>query len=103
MAVGDVSTNFAGRGYHDHNAGAEEMSLAMRRWEWGRVHHGNLTQIYYASTPQPGKGQPRSLWVTCRDGRPESIREVESAMIEETSPERTVFGIRHAKRTPDQG
>ncbi len=65
MAIGDTSTNFAGRGYHDHNAGAEEMSLAMRRWEWGRVHIGDRTHVYYASTPQPGKGEPQSLWITC--------------------------------------
>ncbi len=96
VAIGDLSTNFAGRGYHDHNAGAEEMSLAMRRWEWGRVHIGDRTDVYYASTPQPGKGEPQSLWITCRDGRPEEVRQLDPAVIEEEGPERTVFGIEHA-------
>ena len=97
VAIGDTSTKFAGRGYHDHNAGAEEMSLAMRRWEWGRVHIGDRTHVYYASTPQPGKGDPQSLWITCRDGKPEEVRSGDRFRIEEEMPERSVFGIRHSK------
>ena len=96
VAIGDTSTNFQGRGYHDHNAGAEEMSLAMRRWEWGRVHIKDETHVYYASTPQPGKGEPRSLWITCRDGRPETVRTPARAAIQEQDFERSVFGIKHA-------
>ena len=103
MAIGDLSANFAGRGYHDHNAGAEEMSLAMRRWEWGRVHIGDQTHIYYASTPQPGKGEPQSLWITCVDGRPEEVRD-DGVITQEKIPEQTVFGIRHSKeRSIDDG
>ncbi len=64
---------FNGRGYHDHNAGAEDLSVAMRRWEWGRVHHGTSTEIYYVS--QPRQGKPQSLWITCEMGRPSVIRE----------------------------
>ena len=96
VAIGDNTLKFAGRGYHDHNAGGEEMSLAMRRWEWGRVHIGDETHIYYASTPQPGKGEPQSLWITCRDGKPEVVSEVAQHAIDEEKSERSVFGIRHA-------
>lgn len=98
VAIGDTSTKFAGRGYHDHNAGAEEMSLAMRRWEWGRVHLGDQTHIYYASTPRPGRGEPQSLWITCEDGIPAVIRDDQSPIItDERSSERTVFGMQHAR------
>ena len=97
VAIGDTSTNFEGRGYHDHNAGAEEMSLAMQRWEWGRVHIGDQTHVYYASTPQPGKGEPQFLWITCVDGRLETVHEGGGVLVQEKTPEQTVFGIRHAK------
>ena len=97
VAIGDQSMNFQGRGYHDHNAGSEEMSLAMRRWEWGRVHHGDKTHVYYASTPRSDKGEPQSLWITCRDGRPEEIREIGRTMVREQIPERTVFGLGHSR------
>ncbi len=92
VAIGDQSTDFRGRGYHDHNAGAEEMSLAMRRWEWGRVHHGPLTEVYYASEPR--RGESRSLWLTCRDGRPEVVREG-VPITANAGPRRNVFGVRH--------
>jgi carotenoid 1,2-hydratase len=68
-----ASLEFKGRGYHDHNAGAEELSLAMRRWEWGRVHDEDRTEIYYIAEPKSGR--KRSLWLSCRDGKPEQIRE----------------------------
>ncbi len=105
VAIGDLSTNFTGRGYHDHNAGSEEMSLAMKRWEWGRVHIGDETHVYYASIPQLGKGESQSLWITCRAGRPEAVRENQSSVqLQEKNPERTVFGIHHSReRTLDDG
>ena len=93
VSAGDRSVRFQGRGYHDHNAGAEEMSLAMKRWEWGRVHHGPFTEVYYESSPRRGSGQ--GLWITCRDGRPEVIREGEAVL--EKFDGRNVFGLRHAK------
>ena len=63
---------FQGRGYHDHNAGAEELSLAMKRWEWGRVHDEDRTDIYYIAKPR--RGPKQALWITCRDGKPTQIR-----------------------------
>jgi carotenoid 1,2-hydratase len=68
-----ASLEFKGRGYHDHNAGAEELSLAMTRWEWGRVHDEERTEIYYIAEPKSGR--KRSLWLSCRDGKPEQVRE----------------------------
>ena len=62
----------------------------MRRWEWGRVHHGAVHRGLL-----PGRapsGESRNLWITCRDGRPESIRE--AATIEEIGPRRNIFGVR---------
>ena len=63
---------FRGRGYHDHNAGEIEISRAIRRWQWGRVHHGPFTDIYYRAEPHHGASQ--SLRITCREGCPESVR-----------------------------
>lgn len=95
-AIGDTAMNFEGRGYHDHNAGGVEMSLAMRRWEWGRVHFLDRTQIYYASIPRSGKGEPQSLWITYRGGRLEEVHEVTPEATQESDQKRSVFGIRHA-------
>ncbi len=94
IAIAGQSSPFEGRGYHDHNAGAEEMSLAIRRWEWGRVHHGPFTEIYYRSEPRVGAVQ--SLWITCRDGRPEEVREGVAVEGGGAKPARNVFGIRHS-------
>lgn len=91
--VGDQSLVFAGRGYHDHNAGAEDLSIAMRRWEWGRVHSGSFADIYYRS--EPHRGEPRALWIVCRDGRPDLVREGSVEVLTDTQ-RRNVFGVRHA-------
>jgi len=100
--IGDQSLSFTGRGYHDHNAGAEDLSIAMKRWEWGRVHHGSFTDIYYESIPRQGASQ--ELWITCRDGRPETIREGEELRVwslrQANRPGSgwNVFGLRHDVR-----
>ena len=100
-SVGDAQMNFQGRGYHDHNAGAEDLSVAMRSWEWGRVHAGPLTNFYYRSEPR--RGQSQALWIVCRDGRPELVRDQAEVVPEDVS--RTVFGIRPAGsfRMADRG
>ncbi len=85
--------DFRGRGYHDHNAGSEEISLAMRRWAWGRVHDGPLTQVYYHATPHQGPSQ--GLWITCHDGRPETI--LDDARFLDEGRCGNVFGIRHGR------
>jgi carotenoid 1,2-hydratase len=89
---------FHGRGYHDHNAGSEELSTAMRRWTWGRVQHADTTEVYYHAQPQPGKGPSRSLWITCRAGRPESIREDVEVGEEHDRPTANLYGVRHGRR-----
>lgn len=71
--AGGSALDFRGRGYHDHNAGAEEISLAWTRWRWGRVHFGRQTAIYYQAEPRDGPR--RSLWIVCEDGRPADVRE----------------------------
>ncbi len=89
---GGEERSFKGRGYHDHNAGAEDLSAAMKRWEWGRVHHGTEAEIYYISQPKHGNDQ--SLWITCVNGRPEVVRE--GVAIERFGGRKgNVFGIRH--------
>ena len=70
----EIGLTFAGRGYHDHNAGAEEMSLAMKRWEWGRSTTGPVRRQSITRATNPSGRPPRELWITCRDGRPEAIR-----------------------------
>ena len=96
IEVGDTSMEFIGRGYHDHNAGAEEMSLAMKRWEWGRVHRGSRTDVYYMSEAR--NEDPQTLWITCRDGRPEVVREA-LTISGIDKPARNVFGITHHRES----
>ena len=85
--------DFRGRGYHDHNAGSDELSVAMRRWQWGRVQHGRSTEVYYEAESQ--RGERRGLWITCEDGRPLTVREPVSFAAE--GPERNIFGVRDPK------
>jgi carotenoid 1,2-hydratase len=86
------AVEFVGRGYHDHNAGSEEIGLAMRRWSWGRFHVGDLAHVYYHAEPRAGAAQ--GVWITCRGGRPEVVREVpEFEGCGE--PGGNVWGVRH--------
>lgn len=87
------SLDFQGRGYHDHNAGSEEISVAMSRWHWGRAHLGDSTDIYYWAEPR--EGASRGLWITCRDGRPEVVRALTG--LDESGRGRNVFGVRDPK------
>lgn len=80
---------FRGRGYHDHNAGAEEISSAMRRWCWGRAHLGSSTLVYYRAEPR--SGDPRSLVIHCRDGRQDPIDPSDPVVT--SQPARNVFGL----------
>jgi carotenoid 1,2-hydratase len=91
VAIGGKEMAFDGRGYHDHNAGAEDLSIAMRRWEWGRVHHGRFTHIYYRSEPHRGPSQ--TLWIVCVDGGPRVVKEGQEFLA--NGPRRNVFGVRH--------
>jgi len=86
---GDRSLTFQGRGYHDHNAGSEEISLAMRRWHWGRVHMGPATHVYYHATTQQGESQ--SLWITLDQVKPPCIRETPFYLERPGKPNR--FGV----------
>ena len=104
--IGDQGLTFNGRGYHDHNAGAEDLSIAMKRWEWGRVHLGRFTDVYYDAKTR--SGSRRELWITCRDGRPEAIREgddfrVFSWEVDGQKARPSIFGLRHDLRKSFEG
>lgn len=88
--------SFQGRGYHDHNAGVHDLTIAMRRWAWGRVHDGSATHVYYHSEPKPGLGTPNSLWITYQDGRPEYARE--HVLVKSEGIRGNLFGVRHGRR-----
>ncbi len=90
---------FHGRGYHDHNAGAEEISAAWVRWRWGRVHIGNKTSIYYQAEPRDGR--KRSLWVVCEDGQPVDVRDDVPLRLDEWR--RNPLGIRYASSLAVEG
>ncbi len=97
---GGTSLDFRGRGYHDHNAGAEEISMAMRRWAWGRFHQGPRTHVYYHAESHGGARS--GLWITLRDGRSEAVRDDAQFLGDEpgfASHGRAgnVFGLRHGK------
>ncbi len=91
--------HFQGRGYHDHNAGAEEIGLAMRSWRWGRAHAGPITQVYYLAEPRGGP--PKGLWITCRDGRPERVRAMPTVGLERWSW--NPYGLRTARKLTIDG
>lgn len=94
LSAGGRSVDFLGRGYHDHNAGSEEISLAMSRWTWGRVHRGTRTDVYYRAEPRSSPAS--SVWITCRDGHPETVRE--AARFEESAARGgNVLGVRHGR------
>ena len=89
IGIGTRDLTFQGRGYHDHNAGELEISRTIRRWQWGRVHHGPLTDIYYLSEPQ--SGPMGALRLTCREGRPESARTPTELLA--TPASSNIFGV----------
>jgi carotenoid 1,2-hydratase len=90
---GDAPTTltFRGRGYHDHNAGAEEITRIMRRWHWGRVHDGDETHVYYTARTHHD-APPRSLWITLRDGAPQTVRD--ALDVAEEPPRLSRLGLR---------
>lgn len=95
------SLQFQGRGYHDHNAGTEEISLAMRRWSWGRLHAGPSTHIYYHAEPHRGAAQ--GVWITCRDGQPDQVRDQATFRGDEPGFAAfgrggNVWGVRHGRQ-----
>ena len=101
VVIGRERIPFRGRGYHDHNAGELEISRAIRRWRWGRVHQGPFAHVYYSA--EPHVGPTSNLWIICRDGRPEFLSE-EAAMEESAQRAGNVFGVRHGRSlTIDQG
>ncbi|MDX2035481.1 MAG: hypothetical protein SFX72_02430 [Isosphaeraceae bacterium] len=67
------SVDFLGRGYHDHNAGDEELSAAWKSWGWDRVHFDRFTAIHYDATPR--RGPRHTPAILCRDGRAVVIRD----------------------------
>ena len=48
------SSEFAGRGYLDHNYGSRPLTEGIRRWHWGRAHLGDTTIVYYHNEPKSG-------------------------------------------------
>lgn len=82
---------YRGRGYHDHNAGSQEISRAIRRWTWGRVHDGETTAIYYIAEPM--RGAKKSLGLVWREGR--VVVRADDLAFEEAESRRTIFGLRY--------
>lgn len=91
ISVGKQTLKFQGRGYHDHNAGDDELSRSFHRWHWGRFHHEDRTSIYYVSEPKPGESH--GLWLTCRDGQVVGTSTFER--LAGQNFKKTVFGIRY--------
>ena len=88
-----LAIEFRGRGYHDHNAGVEELSLGWTRWRWGRVHAGSKTFVYYQAEPKGGR--PHSTWIVLEDGLPVEVRDGVSFELQDWK--RHPLGIRHAR------
>ncbi|MDZ7773707.1 MAG: hypothetical protein U5K31_13355 [Balneolaceae bacterium] len=88
---------FEGRGYHDHNTGAEPMKEAFRNWYWGRVHFEAGTLVYYVMDDRDaGGGRSREqAWLIASDGGSISERFVR---VEAEDRQRTLFGLHTARR-----
>lgn len=82
---------FRGRGYHDHNAGAEEIRRAMSRWAWGRVHIDDQTIVYYHAEPRHGPAAHLAL--RFRPGRPTEVVETDPLAFGPLA--RQAFGVRY--------
>jgi carotenoid 1,2-hydratase len=91
ITAGKQRLSFKGRGYHDHNAGDDELSRSFHRWHWGRFHHAETTEIYYVCEPAPG--QSEGLWIECSEGRVKHVEPIER--LTGQTPKKTVFGIRY--------
>ncbi len=90
---GPIEAEFRGRGYHDHNAGADDLGLAVRTWRWGRFHHGPWTWVYYQADPRRGEGSAHLL--TFRDGAP--VGPGGPATVVADDWRRHPFGVRYAR------
>lgn len=94
-----ASVDFMGRGYHDHNAGFEEISIAWKRWRWERVHFGPFTAIHYQAEPKTGRST--FLAILCENGVPIRVRE--HMAFEPNDWGRSVLGIRHDRSMTTPG
>jgi hypothetical protein len=59
--AGARTLTFRGMGYHDHNYGVEDFTVAMRAWSWGRVHTPEDTLVYYDVAPRGSHALTRRL------------------------------------------
>ncbi len=83
---------FEGRGYHDHNAGAEEIRRAMSRWAWGRAHIDDRTIVYYHAEPRHAPASHLALMF--QPGQPTTILE---SPLDIGELARQTFGVRYPK------
>lgn len=91
IRAGKHELAFKGRGYHDHNAGDDELSRSFHRWHWGRFHNAEKTQVYYVCEPVPGQSQ--GLWIECHSGQVKNVEPLPS--LDSQKPKKTVFGIKY--------
>lgn len=91
ILAGKRSLDFEGRGYHDHNAGDDELSRSFHRWHWGRFHNDRKTEIYYICEPSPGRSE--GLWIECDTGQVSRVDQIDK--LDGQNPRKTVFGIRY--------
>ena len=89
------SLDFQGRGYHDHNAGIEDLTIAMKRWRWGRVHAGPWTTVYYHAEPHDAREQ--SVLIHCLHGEPVEVLAHEEFHFDHHDWARSTFGIVHER------
>lgn len=99
VRVGKKLLKFQGRGYHDHNAGDDELSRSFEKWYWGRFHHDQSTTVYYVCESM--SGQSEGLWLECDSGQVKSFDSMKSLACQD--PKRTVFGISYHEQmsSPD--
>ncbi len=83
---------FDGRGYHDHNVGAEPMKESFREWYWGRVHFSDSVLIYYMMN-EDGVWENKA-WILCD----KEVQKGNNPVTIQTGKARNIFGLKSARK-----
>lgn len=84
---------FEGRGYHDHNIGAEPMRNEFTDWYWGRFHFEYATLVYYVMNRQ--SEQQHQAWLISNDNG--SILDIFDE-IDLVDKGLSIFGLKTARK-----
>lgn len=82
VTVDGVTTEVAGRGYHDHNWGVGDMKRIISKWYWGRLYTDDFSLVYAMVQTQKKYGEHWSQPVMIAMGREVVLSNGEVEMTE---------------------